>query len=154
MAINVTPPREPQTLTMQVAEEIRVAMLRRRITGAKLAHDLGVSAAWVSYRLTGTQPIDLNDLQRIADVLGVGVIDLLPAAGDTRRYAGRPPIDPLAQRVVATIGQPRPPQRATLISRPATASSRLDRSPRPDRAEHRRRPVTAVAQADRSYASG
>lgn len=54
-------------------------MGRRRISGAALARELNVSPAWVSYRLTGTQPIDLNDLERIASVLGVDVTDLLPA---------------------------------------------------------------------------
>ncbi|WP_422751377.1 helix-turn-helix domain-containing protein [Micromonospora sp. WMMD1219] len=68
------------TLSEAVAEEIRVLLTRRRMSGRKLAQMLGVSPSWVSYRLTGQQPIDLNDLQRIADVLGVTVIDLLPAA--------------------------------------------------------------------------
>jgi transcriptional regulator with XRE-family HTH domain len=53
-------------------------MGRRRISGAQLARQLNVSAAWVSYRLTGTQPIDLNDLDRIAAVLDVDVVTLLP----------------------------------------------------------------------------
>ena len=55
-------------------------MARRKITGRELARRLGVSSPWVSYRLTGTQPIDLNDLERIAGVLGVTIIDLLPPA--------------------------------------------------------------------------
>jgi transcriptional regulator with XRE-family HTH domain len=54
-------------------------MGRRRITGARMARELGVSPAWVSYRLTGQQPIDLNDLAAIAEVLHVDVTDLLPA---------------------------------------------------------------------------
>jgi transcriptional regulator with XRE-family HTH domain len=65
-------------LTVQVAEEIRAMMARRRMTGAGLARTLGVSEAWVSYRLSGKQAIDLNDLERIADVLGVAPQDLLP----------------------------------------------------------------------------
>lgn len=75
MSIDVTRTR---TLSEAVAEEIRVAMVRRRVSGAKLAKELGVSAAWVSYRLTGVQPIDLNDLERIASVLGVTAVDLFP----------------------------------------------------------------------------
>jgi transcriptional regulator with XRE-family HTH domain len=53
-------------------------MARRRITGARLARELGVSPAWISYRLTGVQPIDLNDLAAIAGVLKVSIIDLIP----------------------------------------------------------------------------
>ncbi|PZM88676.1 MAG: hypothetical protein DIU79_16495 [Actinobacteria bacterium] len=62
----------------RVAEEIRALLARRRMSGRELARQLGVSPSWVSYRLTGTQPIDLNDLDAIAQVLGVGIVDLLP----------------------------------------------------------------------------
>jgi transcriptional regulator with XRE-family HTH domain len=78
MSIDVT--RAQTTLTGRVAEEIRVVMTRRRFSGARLAKELGVSPAWISYRLTGTQPIDLNDLERIATALGVKVADLFPRA--------------------------------------------------------------------------
>lgn len=66
------------TLSQMVAEEIRALMARRRVSGRQLAGELGVSPSWVSYRLTGTQPIDINDLMLIAKALGVGVHDLLP----------------------------------------------------------------------------
>jgi transcriptional regulator with XRE-family HTH domain len=67
------------------AEEIRVALARQRRSGAWLARQLGVSRSWVSYRLTGQQPIDLIDLERIADALGVGAPDLMPSSDRTRR---------------------------------------------------------------------
>src|SRR5690242_11047111 len=66
------------TLSDLVAEEVRALLARRRISGRQLATELGVSPSWVSYRLTGVQAIDLNDLMRIARALGVGVHDLLP----------------------------------------------------------------------------
>lgn len=66
------------TLTQLVADEIRVAMTRRRMSGRDLAKKLDVSPSWVSYRLSGRQPIDLNDLFRIAKALDVGVHQLLP----------------------------------------------------------------------------
>lgn len=69
---------EARPLTQRVGEEIRVCMIRRGINGKQLAAQLGVSSAWVSYRLTGSQPIDLNDLERIAIALDVSVMDLLP----------------------------------------------------------------------------
>src|SRR5258705_13753967 len=81
MSIEITEAGQ-RTLSEQVAEEIRVMMLRRRMTGARLAKELNVSAAWISYRLTGQQAIDLNDLERIARVLGVRIVDLLP--GDSK----------------------------------------------------------------------
>jgi transcriptional regulator with XRE-family HTH domain len=85
-------PTQPRKLSEQAAEEIRAWMGRRRVTGAMLARTLGVSTAWVSYRLSGKQPIDLNDLEAIATVLGVEVIDLLPKPPrPTRGYVHRWP---------------------------------------------------------------
>ena len=136
MSIDVTATGATRPLTEQVAEEIRVAMLRRRITGAKLAQALGVSAAWVSYRLTGTQPIDLNDLQRIADVLGTGVLDLLPkrttagypneprvvaVGGDTDRRKSRRPI--------IRSGIDAPPNRPVTQTRPLSRIENLSLLP-------------------------
>ncbi|HEY0697216.1 MAG TPA: helix-turn-helix transcriptional regulator [Micromonospora sp.] len=69
---------EAVNLSDLVAEEIRAMMARKRISGRQLAQKLGVSPSWVSYRLTGVQPIDLNDLQRIAHALDVIVLNLLP----------------------------------------------------------------------------
>jgi len=80
------------SLAARTVEEIRVAMTRRRMTGARLAAELGVSATWVSYRLNGQVTLDLNDLDRIAAVLEVSVAELIPGASDrpTRKYLGVP----------------------------------------------------------------
>lgn len=51
---------------------------RRRMSQAQLARTLGQSQMWVSDRLRGIQPIDLDDMNRIARALGVGVYDLMP----------------------------------------------------------------------------
>src|SRR5262245_18815116 len=75
MSMDVTP-RTPK-LSDRVAAEIRAWLGRSRIPGAELARRLGVSGAWVSYRLTGTQTIDLDDLERIAAALGIEETDLL-----------------------------------------------------------------------------
>lgn len=74
-------------LSERVAEEILAWMGRRRLSGAALARTLGVSTAWVSYRLNGKQPIDLNDLQRIAAVLNVEPVDLMPRQNEGRVVA-------------------------------------------------------------------
>jgi transcriptional regulator with XRE-family HTH domain len=85
MSIMPTTTRPP--LTVRVAEEVRALMARRRITGAEMARRLDVSQMWISYRLNGRQPIDLNDLEKIARVLGVQPLDLLRSAesGSTLR---------------------------------------------------------------------
>lgn len=78
MSIDVARVRTERPLSEQVAEEIRVVMTRRRISGRHLASALGVSQTWVSSRLAGGTPIDLNDLQRIAGALNTPVAALLP----------------------------------------------------------------------------
>lgn len=77
------------SLSDQIAEEIRAMMARRRVSGRQLAQLLDVSPAWVSYRLTGTQEIGVNDLERIAEALDAEVLDLLPrrlTVSHTARY--------------------------------------------------------------------
>jgi DNA-binding Xre family transcriptional regulator len=72
---------DERTLSDKVAEEIRAMMARKRVNGTELARRLGVSKMWVSDRLRGNQEIGLNDLDRIAAVLGVTVADLMPGTG-------------------------------------------------------------------------
>lgn len=67
------------SLSESVAEEIRAALARKRVTGRELARRLQVSSPWVSQRLTGATEIGLNDLQRIANAIDVDLYDLLPA---------------------------------------------------------------------------
>jgi transcriptional regulator with XRE-family HTH domain len=86
MSIDVTP-SATASLSERVAEEIRVLLARRRIRQSQLARELGQSEQWVSVRLRGVQPIDLNDLQRIAEVLGVTPTELLPRASSAPKPA-------------------------------------------------------------------
>lgn len=131
------------SLSDRVAEEIRALLARKRMTGRELARRLGVSPSWISYRLTGTQPIDFNDAARIAEALDVPVVALLPAdhreTGATRRYPHTS--DPLASRLVATVGQPNGRQRPARIGRGRHAV----RLPRPG-IVLRRRPVTPAVR--------
>lgn len=77
---------------------------------AQLARQLQVSPMWVNYRLTGTQPIDVNDLYRIAAILDVDATALMPrgvvngggAAGQTTV----PTVEP-AKRPTPTSGPKR-----------------------------------------------
>jgi transcriptional regulator with XRE-family HTH domain len=97
-----------KSLAERVGQEIRVLMLRRGVTGERLARELGTSAAWVSYRLSGKQPIDMSDLERIASVLGVEPIALLQASelGTTLRYTPPPVRPPDARPATRAAGGP------------------------------------------------
>lgn len=52
-----------------VAEEVRVAMARRRVSGSALARLLQKEQTWVSRRLRGVVAFDIDDLEQIARVL-------------------------------------------------------------------------------------
>lgn len=71
-------------LSEQVAEEIRALLGRRRMSGRELARRMGASPSWVNFRLTGAQPISLDDLQRFAIALDVDYMDLIPRVIDGR----------------------------------------------------------------------
>lgn len=127
MSIDVQ--RAEMDMSGRVAEEIRALLARRRMSGRELARVLDVSPSWVSYRLTGTQPIDVNDLQKIARVLGVRIVDLLPideivedADKRKRRFPAfipepRRPLDhPAEVRVTGTQPHPGHPLLAGAVS--------------------------------------
>lgn len=83
-------------LREQVAEEVRALMARRRISGVKLAEKLGRSQPYIWRRLNGETAFDVDDLQALAGILNVGVLELfgasaspsnpLRAEGDNRIY--------------------------------------------------------------------
>lgn len=100
-------------LTGAVAEEIRAWMGRRRITGAQLAKTLGVSAAWVSYRINGSVSPSVQDLARIAGVLGVPVAALLPAGEIGRTDVTRQQQTVNVKRPKTRPSDNRPPRRST-----------------------------------------
>lgn len=75
-----TTPERTATLTSLVAAEIRAWMGRLNVRQSELARRMGESDQWMSMRLKGRTPIDLNELQRIANALGIQAVELLPAA--------------------------------------------------------------------------
>lgn len=90
-----------------VAEEVRVLLARRRLSAAKLAQQLGWSQPYMARRMAGTQPFDVDDLEAIADALGVGIVDLLPR--DRRKQVtGRYPVA-AAPAVSGTVPHPHHP---------------------------------------------
>lgn len=68
------------SLAASVAGEVRAEMARARISGVALAGHLGKSHAYVSRRLTGVVPFNVAELQKIAEILGVPVEQLLPTS--------------------------------------------------------------------------
>jgi transcriptional regulator with XRE-family HTH domain len=67
-----------RALRSHVAEEVRVGLARRRMSGVELARRIGKSHTYVWRRLTGETAFDLDDIERIAAVLGVDAVDLFP----------------------------------------------------------------------------
>jgi transcriptional regulator with XRE-family HTH domain len=78
--MSITPEATAKTLTQLVATEIKVQMARADVRQSQLAREIGKTEQWLSVRLRGRQPIDVNDLHLIATGLGVSVYDLLPPA--------------------------------------------------------------------------
>lgn len=68
-------------LTEKAAEEIRVALARRRMSARELARRLQVSPPWVNDRLNGEKDITLNDLEVISIELDVPIRQLLGIPG-------------------------------------------------------------------------
>jgi transcriptional regulator with XRE-family HTH domain len=96
------------TLTALVAAEIRAWMGRLDVRQSELARRMGENDQWLSTRLKGRTPIDINDLQRIAKGLGLGVHELLPSPEIAARAA-----DPRAMARYLTLAVPttnRPPR--------------------------------------------
>jgi DNA-binding Xre family transcriptional regulator len=81
----MTTPAIEQRLSVQVAEEVRSWMARRRVSGVKLAERIGRTQQYVSRRLNGDVAFDLDDLGHIAIALDVGIADLLPPDALQRR---------------------------------------------------------------------
>lgn len=77
--MSITPEASAKTLTQLVAIEIRVQMARADVRQSQLARAIGKTEQWLSVRLRGRQPFDINDLALIAKGLGVGLYDLLPS---------------------------------------------------------------------------
>jgi transcriptional regulator with XRE-family HTH domain len=94
MSIDVTP-TATGSLTQRVAAQIRAYMAYNQVRQSKLARDMGVNEQWLSVRLRGVQPIDLNDLERIASALGAKVGDLLPRTERTPTVTSVEPSTPI-----------------------------------------------------------
>lgn len=63
-----------------VAREIRRELGEHKMSGRELARRIHRSETYVRQRISGEKPLDLNDLEDIAEVLGLDVIILLRKA--------------------------------------------------------------------------
>lgn len=72
--------RMTQTFTAQVAANVRAELARRGLSQVDIATTLGVSQAAVSRRLSGSVPLDVNEVAAIADLLGITPSQLVSAA--------------------------------------------------------------------------
>lgn len=71
---------EPGVFARAVAEEVRLAMTRRRTSGTQLACMIGRSQSYMSKRLRGESSFSANDLEAICRVLHEDLLKLLTAA--------------------------------------------------------------------------
>jgi len=66
------------TLNDAVAAEVRAEMARQRISARRLAEMSGIPHTTLARKMRGAARLDLDDLQDVADALGVDVYALIP----------------------------------------------------------------------------
>jgi transcriptional regulator with XRE-family HTH domain len=110
LSVMTTTPERTATLTSLVAAEVRAWMGRLDVRQSELARRMGESDQWLSMRLKGRTPIDVNELHRIAKALGLGVHQLLPAPEVAARAADVQAIAHYLAPTVRTIEQPTRPR--------------------------------------------
>lgn len=132
--MTMTPESPAKTLTQLVALEIRLELVRQDMNQADLSRKIGKNDQWLSMRLRGRQPIDLNDLALIARGLGKAVHELLPDPDTASAAAVEPMVRyvGLAESMTAATRRPRdnrPPSRKSAVDSPLTGRTyRLPRS--------------------------
>lgn len=104
MDTNDGPPRGH--LRERTAEEIRVILARRKMSAAELARRTGIRQQNLSRRMTGETAFDLDDLEVIAQALGVKVSDLVNDGGGT--------VQTTVPKIRVTDQRPAAPTRPTL----------------------------------------
>ncbi|MDR2294727.1 MAG: hypothetical protein LBE05_05935 [Microbacterium sp.] len=60
-------------IVRRFADEVRVEMVRKRVTATDLAHELKVSAHTIGSRLSGRRPFNAIEMIRVARLLGIEV---------------------------------------------------------------------------------
>lgn len=67
------------TVRDHVAGVLRAEMARRKLTQREMGARCGRSHQWVTDRLNGKTPCNVDDLELLASVLGIPVAQFLPA---------------------------------------------------------------------------
>jgi transcriptional regulator with XRE-family HTH domain len=114
MSEQTTPPRG--RLREHVAEEIRVLLARRKMSGAELARRTGIKQSTMSRRMTGETSFDMDDIEAIAAVLDIKVSDLFPERGSSRDF-DQAPTERLVTVGQASVGMAK---RGTCVPQPRT----------------------------------
>lgn len=80
---------EPLTANERIIHTVKALMDWRRMTQADLAHLLDRSQPWLSKRLTGTTPFQIEDLDALGAVFGLSPAELLqPGHANLDRRTG------------------------------------------------------------------
>ncbi len=77
------------TMSEAIGEELRAAIARVRLSGAALGRHLGKPQPWISRRLTGSVPFDVDELDAVCDLLGIDIVALMTSAAQTRKNPRR-----------------------------------------------------------------
>jgi transcriptional regulator with XRE-family HTH domain len=70
-----------------IAGEVRAELARQKLSGVRVAKQLGWTQNYISRRLSGTVPFDVADLQAIADYLEVPVTNFFQLRAEGSRSA-------------------------------------------------------------------
>lgn len=71
----------------RTAQAIALAMVNQGVNKSELAEGAGIARSTLNRKLAGITPFDVAELWRISKVLGVSVIDLLPAEATLAKSA-------------------------------------------------------------------
>lgn len=96
-----TPAAGGGSLRVRTAEEVRVALARKRMSATQLAKRMRKSQAYIWRRLSGETAFDVDDLEAIGEILGMEPVDLLPMGATRVRQTTRE-YSPLADRPMST----------------------------------------------------
>ena len=66
-----------ETFSEQVAANIRAELARQKKTQSHLIEVWGITQGSVSKRLSGATPLDVNEVQKVADWLGIPLSRLI-----------------------------------------------------------------------------
>lgn len=100
-----------ETTVGYVAGEIRAHAARKGLSGRQLAFQLGKSQPWMSRRLTGEIPFDVEELDAVAAILDVAPRDLFPGSDRDPRHTGGMFLTDSEQRFVLALRSSNQPQK-------------------------------------------